>query len=165
METDHVSRAVRAFAIYAFGFMTFADLQAQSTDQSSASPPPVAMEAFKVDSNYMPKLSFGISINVWKDNNTQKVISIVINQVKPGSEAERKGLTALARIDRIDGRPVQDYAASFLKGTELNHLFVNRHNGDKITIEFTLPGQPESQTVTLTEHRNTQPMAWERLGN
>lgn len=145
------------------GLLGFTALAAR--DDSSAQAP-VVMDAFKVDSNYIPKLSFGVSLSVWKDNNTQKIISIVVNQVKAGSEAERKGLTPLARIERIDGRPAQDFDASFLKGTELNSLFVNRHNGDKITLEFTMPGRTGSQVVTLTERRNlgiTLPSMWEKL--
>ena len=141
---------------------------ALAAKDDAAGSAPVVMNPFKVDSNYIPKLSFGISLSVWKDNNTQKVISIVVNQVKSGSEAERKGLAPLARIERIDGRPAQDFDASFLKGTELNQLLVNRRNGDKITLEFTMPGCSGAQVVTIAEHRNlgiALPSMWEKLEN
>jgi S1-C subfamily serine protease len=117
--------------------------------------PPVVMEAYKVDASYLPKLSFGLSLDVWKDNNTQKVISIVVGAVKPDSEAERKGLTPRAKIYRVDGLDVRDLEASFRKGTELNRLFVNRLDGATVTLVYVVPGDPAEKTAVLTEHRSS----------
>lgn len=115
---------------------------------------PVMMEAVGVEGNYVPKLCFGISLNVWKDNNTHLVTSIIIDRVKPGSEAEQKGLAPMARVLRINGRAVQEIEASFFKGKELNQVFVDRRDGDKITLEIWMPGETEARTVVLTEHNS-----------
>ena len=130
--------------------------------------PPVMMAAYKVDFSYTPKLSFGLSLDVWKDNNTQKVTSIVITDIRSGSDAETKGLVPRTRIYRIDGKPVEEFTASFFKGTELSHLFVDRNNGAEIALEVWLPGAPTSKQVTVMELRDMVPSAarvWEKIKN
>ena len=114
---------------------------------------PVKMDAFKVEGNYIPKLSFGLSLDMWKDNSTQRVTSIVIRIVRAGSEAEQKGLEPWMRILRIDGKPVEEFDASFFKGTDLNSIFVDRRNGAKVALEVWFPKERAARTVVLTEQR------------
>jgi len=115
---------------------------------------PVQLEAVKVEANYIPKLSFGIGLEVWKDNVTRLATSILIARVRPESEAEQKGLVPRMRILRIDGKPAQEYEASFFKGKELSRIFVDRRNGDKVELEVWFPGEGAARTVVLTEHRH-----------
>jgi len=112
---------------------------------------PVVMDAVLVEGNYIPKLSFGLSLNVWKDNNTRKVATLVISGVRAGSEAESKGLTAMMRITHVDGVPVQDLDATFFQGSALNKFFVDRRSGDKITLTIWNPGEKGESTIVLTE--------------
>ncbi len=124
------------------------------------------MEAFKVDEAYVPKLSFGLSLDVWKDNVTGRVTSIVVTAVKAGSDAELAGIVEQTKIYEIDGRPVQDYAASFMKGTELNGIFVNRKNGAAVALVIGVPGKAETRRVTVTERHELNVSAareWEKL--
>jgi len=123
-------------------------------ESAGAATKPIVMDAVKVSADYIPKLSFGISLEVWKDGNTGRVISITINDVRAGSEAADKGLVARTRVERVDGRPVQEFEASFLPGTALNKIFVHRGNGSKVRLEIVPPGQTGTSVVTLTEIRS-----------
>ncbi len=122
--------------------------------KDAAKEAPVQMEAYKVEGNYIPKLCFGISLDVWRDNATRLVTSIVIRDVRAGSEAEQQGLAPQMRVLKIDGRPSGEYEASFFKGTDLNHIFVDRRNGDTVELEVWDPALRAPRTIVLTEHRN-----------
>ncbi|MDB6127231.1 MAG: hypothetical protein JWM35_1127 [Verrucomicrobia bacterium] len=112
---------------------------------------PVVMEAFKVDGNYIPKLSFGLALEVWKDNDTQKVISIYVSSVRENSPAQKKGLVPRTRIYRIDGTPVEEFTASFFKGMPLNKVFVQRYPNSRVKLEVAIPGEMSTKVVTLEE--------------
>ncbi|MBS0662065.1 MAG: hypothetical protein JSR48_02290 [Verrucomicrobia bacterium] len=127
---------------------------ARAADKGAAKEAPVQMEAYKVEGNYIPRLSFGISLDVWRDNVSRLVTSIVIRSVRADSEAEQQGLAPQMRVLRIDGRPAEEFEASFFKGTELNRIFVERRNGDTVALEIWDPQLRAPRTVVLTEHRN-----------
>jgi len=112
--------------------------------------PVVVLEPYQVLGE-PPKLSFGIGLNIWKDGATNRVSAIYLGKVKPGSDAELAGLGPRTRIDRIDGKPVEEFAASLLKGSELNRIFINRKLGDKVQLEVLPEGQTKTRIVTLTE--------------
>jgi C-terminal processing protease CtpA/Prc len=120
-----------------------------STAHESDADKPVVMEAFKIEGTFIPKLSFGLSLDVWKNNHTQKVSAIYVRGVKFGSSAARTGLCARTRIYSIDGAPVEDFAASFFRGTELYRKFVDRHEGDRVVLEVAVPGEGTTKFVTL----------------
>jgi S1-C subfamily serine protease len=125
--------------------------------------PPVVMEAFKVDGNYVPKLSFGLGLEMWKDNDTQKVTALYVSSVRSDSPAEKKGITARTRVFRVDGVPVENLPASFVQGTPLNEKFVHRLGGARVVLEIGIPGDPRSRVVTLEEARsNSLPGTLER---
>ena len=101
-----------------------------------------------------PKLSFGISLQIWQDGLTGNVSTIYITGVKPGSEAAKQGLVPFTQIDRIDGRPVQSYLASLKSGSELGKIFINRKLGAKVALEVLLAGSPKPKTIVLVEKPN-----------
>lgn len=98
-----------------------------------------------------PKLAFGLALEVWRDNTSGKILNLYVTKVRPGSSAADEGLKPRTRIDRIDGRPVEQLTASFLKDGDLNTFFVNRKLGAKITLEILIEGQTQTKTVVLTE--------------
>lgn len=98
-----------------------------------------------------PKLSFGLGLEVWKDNATGKVLNLFVTKVRPGSSAAEEGLKPRTRIDRIDGRPVEQLTASFLKDGDLNKFFLNRKLGAKVVLEILPEGHTQPKTVVLTE--------------
>lgn len=114
---------------------------------------PVVLDPVRVTENYEPKLSFGLSLDVWKDDRTGAITSIVLGRIQLDSDAEREGLTPLLRVLRIDGRPVEEFEATFRPGSELHQIFVGRRNGDKVTLEIWFPGETVSRLITLTERR------------
>lgn len=127
---------------------------AASKEQTTAAPgPAVKLEPYVVD-ELPPKLCFGVSLSVWKNANTGKVMAIYINKVKAKSDAEVAGFGARTRIYRINGKPVEEMSASFNDDSELNRIFINRKLGEKITVEAVPEGSNQSKTVTLMERIN-----------
>lgn len=98
-----------------------------------------------------PKLSFGISLQIWQDSQTGNVGTVYITAVKKESDAEREGLAPFTQITRIDGRPVQSYLASLKTTSELGKIFINRKVGDKVVLEVLSTDSPTSKTVVLVE--------------
>ena len=94
-----------------------------------------------------------MSLRIRKNPLNQNVAEITIFQVLPGSPADKAGLEALTSIQKIDGRPVRDFLASFRKGSDLNRKLMGRKLGDQITLEVLTPGSPLGKVVTLTEGR------------
>ena len=103
-----------------------------------------------------PKLSFGISLQIWQDGLTGNVSTIYITGVKPGSEAAKQGLAPFTQIDRIDGRPVQSYLASLKSSSELGKIFINRKLGAKVALEVLPAGSPKPKTIVLVEKSNLE---------
>ena len=140
--------------------------EAPAIKQSEKERAPVVMDAFKVDGNYIPKLSFGLALEVWKDNDTQKVISIYVSSVRENSPAQKKGLSSRTRIYRIDGTPVEEFTASFFKGMPLNKIFVQRYPNSRVKLEVAVPGEMSTKVVTLEEELGTSiPGVLDRYGH
>lgn len=52
----------------------------------------------------------------------------------------------------MDDSPILDrdrYAATFMKGSELNQLFVDRNNNAQVVLEVAISGETEACSVTL----------------
>ena len=96
-------------------------------------------------------MNFGIGITFWEDKNTQRVLEMTVNSVRPDSGAEFEGLTPGTRIWTINGVPVDNFEASLETGAELNKIFINRKRGDQVTLEVAQPGHRGTRFVTLTE--------------
>ncbi|MDB6128289.1 MAG: hypothetical protein JWM35_2185 [Verrucomicrobia bacterium] len=140
--------------VFLLGLLLVSTIRAEEpaiTEKDKAAEP-LMMDGISVDAGFSPKQSFGFTMNIRKDNHTQRVHSIYVVQVQRGSEAERKGLGPRVRIYRINGTPVEDFPASFLAGSKLNRLFINRHEGERIVLEISIPGNPAPKTVTLVQH-------------
>jgi hypothetical protein len=128
--------------------------ESPDTKEHGNETPPVMLEALKIEE--LPLTSFGISLEIFKDTGTQKVISMRISEVRKGSDADKKGLGARMRIERINGRPVEEFDASFRQGSELSMIFGNRRPGAKVVLEVAgLPGHSEPAPVTLVEASET----------
>lgn len=98
-----------------------------------------------------PLGSYGLSVRVKWNSETAMVESILIDQVLPDSPAARAGLGTLTTIRKIDGRPVQEFVATFDNGSDLNRALVNRKPGDRITLEVLDVGATRPRMVTLVE--------------
>lgn len=120
---------------------------AQATEQQ----PVVKMQPFQVTEK-QPKLSFGMALSVWTNSVTKQITAIYVTRVKPGSDAGKVGIGPYTRIERIDGKAVEDMKPAFGYGTELNKAFVNRKTGDKLTLTVVLPGSTSPITVCLVNH-------------
>lgn len=97
------------------------------------------------------KLAFGISLDVFGDTNTKKLVAIYITDVRKESDAERNGLLPFSRVVRINGKRVEEFEPSFAKGSELNQLFVKRKKGEFVTLEVVPPREKKTQVVKIYE--------------
>jgi C-terminal processing protease CtpA/Prc len=76
---------------------------------------------------------------------------MTVDKVSKGSDAEAKGLSTLAEILSIDGRDVQEFTASFLKGSDLNRKLMDRKPGERIRLGVLLLGGRSPKVITLTQ--------------
>jgi C-terminal processing protease CtpA/Prc len=97
------------------------------------------------------QMSFGFGIRMVKDGLTPKVLVMYVDSVKPGSDAEAKGLARGMRIMAIDGQPVTDFDATFSYGSELNHIFSNRNPGATVSLEVVPAGSQSPKTIEIME--------------
>ena len=77
------------------------------------------------------------------------VESILMVGVDADARLPRAGLGTLTTIRKIDGRPVQEFVATFDNGSDLNRALVNRKPGDRITLEVLDVGATRPRMVTL----------------
>ncbi|MBX3749700.1 MAG: hypothetical protein KF897_06405 [Opitutaceae bacterium] len=98
-----------------------------------------------------PKLSFGISLQIWQDSQTGNVSTVYLTGVKPDSDAEKQGLKPFTQVTRIDGQPVQSYLASLKTSSALGKIFINRKLGAKVALEVLTADSPEPKTIVLVE--------------
>lgn len=111
--------------------------------------PPVTMQKYVVNDKHL--LCFGVAIELWEDKNTQRVLAMYVKAVQPESMAELEGLAPGTRIFGIEGIPVEDFTATFGEGSELNRIFLNRKNGDRVTLEVKMEGKRGTKFVTLVQ--------------
>ncbi len=104
----------------------------------------------------VPLGSFGFSVRVKWDRETGMVEKVTIDKILPDSPADQAGLGVLTTIEKIDGRPVQEFVASFDGGSDLNKALINRKPGDRITLEVLAEGATLPRIVTLVESGEDQ---------
>lgn len=127
------------------------DESERDTEQAPLAPAaPIMLDAYTIEET-PPKLSFGVSLSLWKDAHTGLVKAMYIDKVKSDSSAEEHGFGPRTRIYRIDGKPVEEMKATFNGDSELNKIFINRKVGSKIVVEAIPEGAFASKTVTLVE--------------
>lgn len=138
--------------------LAFLPLQGQTPTPDKPAAPPAAKPAESVVKlepmevlGEPPKLSFGISLQIWQDSQTGNVGTIYITAVKKDSDAEKQGLGSFTQIMRIDGRPVQSYLASLKTTSDLGKIFINRKVGAKVVLEVLSTDSPAPKTVVLVE--------------
>jgi S1-C subfamily serine protease len=97
--------------------------------------------------------SFGISVRARRDGLSGNIAEMTVTGVIPNSDADREGLGPLTRILAIDGKNVNEIAASFDKGSDLKSKLIDRKPGDRITLEVLILGSRKAKQVTLVEGR------------
>lgn len=112
--------------------------------------PPVKMEKFVVNDRHL--LCFGLGLELWEDKNTHRVLAMYVKAVQPESMADQEGITPGSRIFGINGLAVDNFSATFGEGSELNQLFINRKNGDRVTLELKLMNKRGTRFITLVQH-------------
>jgi len=138
-----------SLAFFALGFSAFiwgADFP--PADHSEAGDPlrlkPITVKA-------VPLGSFGFSVRVKWSVETARVEKIIIDEVLPDSPADQAGIGVSTTIEKIDGRPVREFTATFDSGSDLNKALINRKPGDRITLEVLPVGAARPRIVTLVE--------------
>ncbi|MDB6093697.1 MAG: hypothetical protein JWM32_1259 [Verrucomicrobia bacterium] len=144
--TPIVIRVLSLMSLVAGGAMS-----GQAAEKITANDPPVMMNAFKVEDAYSSQLSFGLSLDIWEDQETKMVKAIYVKKVKADSPADYAGIKPMSRIYTLDGQSVGNMSPTFKKDSVLNRLLVNRKTGETLIVELTVFGKMGSQTVVLTE--------------
>ena len=105
------------------------------------------------------KLSFCIGLKVFKNQDTKKVVSLFVDRVLKDSDADATGLKPGDEIVSIDGREVTEFEASFMKGTDLNKIFVGRKEGDVVTLGVKRAGggKPVPMRIVQTRYAREKP--------
>jgi hypothetical protein len=146
MNITPLKLAARICGLVLLGWLPAAAAPAAS---DPASEPPVTMQKYVVNDKHL--LCFGLAIELWEDKNTQRVLAMYVKAVQPESMAELEGLAPGTRIFGIEGIPVEDFQATFGEGSELNKIFLNRKNGDRVTLEIKLQDRRGTKFVTLVQ--------------
>ncbi len=126
-------------------------VQAAADASAENRQPPVKMDKFVTRAK--PMQCFGIAIELWENKATQLVFEMYVRDVQSGSMAEDAGIVPGTRIYGINGIAVENLTATFLRGSELNRIFFDRPEGDRVTLEVKLPGKRGTKFVTLVEHK------------
>ncbi len=143
------ARIIGTCLMFSLGGFSARAADAPTSTPGSAEAKPVVLEPYGVSAK--PVGSLGFSVQILKDGLSQKAIDVTVDRVAPNSEAARKGLAPLTQILSIDGKDVQEFVASFAKGSELNMKLMNRKKGDHLTLEVMVLGSRESRFINLTE--------------
>jgi membrane-associated protease RseP (regulator of RpoE activity) len=120
---------------------------AASQPAAATGDPTVVLEPMMVYGD--TRLSFGFGIKVMRIEKTHLVLEMLVDRVQVGSEAERKGLKMGSKIVSIEGKDVAFYEATFVQGSELNRIFVDRPQGSSVTLQVLIPGKNKVQKVTI----------------
>jgi len=133
--------------------------QAEAKPAASAAPSPpaaVATETIVLEPMVVPgdtRLAFGFSIKVTRIEGTHHTLEMQVERVQAGSDAERKGLKPGSRIFAVNGRKASSYEATFVHGSELNQIFVDRPEGAHVTLEVLLPKKKKLEKLTIVRQR------------
>ena len=122
---------------------------AASPSSNSDPKPSLVLSPFVVSSK--PIGSFGLSVKAMRYGPSLKVAELTILDVVAHTDADKEGLGPLTQILSIDGKSVNDFTASFDKGTDLSLKLIDRKRGDRITLEVLVLGARKPREVTLTE--------------
>lgn len=142
-----------ALLLLALALPTFGQAEGKTSAEASArlaeasNTQPMVLEPMVVYGE--TKLAFGFGLRVVRIGNPHVLLELTVDRVKVGSEAERKGLKPGSRIVSINGREVSSYEATFVHGSELNSLFVDRPEGASVTMEVLAPGKKKVQKLTI----------------
>lgn len=120
---------------------------ASTPTSEASSAQPIVLEPMVVYGE--TKLAFGFGIKVTRIENPRIVLEMLVDRVLAGSDAERKGLKPGSRIVSIDGKEVSNYEATFVYGSELNRIFVDRREGARVTLQVLVPGKKKLQKLTI----------------
>ncbi len=124
--------------------------RATPAEPAGGGQPPVQLEKFTVNDRHL--LCFGLGLELWEDKNTHRVLAMYVKAVQPESMADQEGIIPGTRIFGINGLAVDNFQATFGEGSELNRLFINRQNGDRVTLELKLMNKRGTRFITLVQH-------------
>lgn len=119
---------------------------------------PVVLAPFKVEETLDAKLSFGMSLDVWANKETHRVIAVYVREVQPDSSADYAGIKSRTRIYSFDYLPVESFEATYKQGSDLRRLLVDRKPGDQLVVVFGAHGQ--EKTAVLTQGRGAPIIRW-----
>jgi C-terminal processing protease CtpA/Prc len=138
----------------ASGAITSAGEQATTNDEQATrgqKDQPIHMDPFSIFEN--SHLAFHFSIRVVRDQSTNHPVEMYVARVLEGSNAQEVGLVPETKILAIDGKPIEQYEASFRGGSELRAIFINRFEGDKVALIVVYPGETQPRKVVVTRRR------------
>jgi len=96
-----------------------------------------------------PLSAFPISFDVVRSRDSNRVLEIIVTDVRSPSQAERDGIKVGDRIVSVNGRKTTDFAVGVGKNSELGQIFLNRHPGDQVDLELLSAGSTKPFAVAL----------------
>jgi len=94
-------------------------------------------------------LSFDFAMSLVKIGN--QISWAYVTKVKPGSDADIEGMRPYTHILSINGKPIQEFDATFSSQSELGRLLIGRKVGDRLVLEFRRDGSTETKTAVLVK--------------
>jgi len=120
-----------------------------SADHGANQDAPVQLAPFIVTAISDSQLSFGFSLRIVRLMPADRVMAMFVERVKEGTDADRKGLKAGSRVLTIDGRPVDEFDATFASGSDLCRIFIGRPELAHVTIEVLPPGTNKTKKFKI----------------
>jgi S1-C subfamily serine protease len=93
----------------------------------------ITLPKFQVQGNAI--CSFGIGIIATWDKKNQSIGHVYVDDVSPGSEAEKIGLKRGDEILSLNGKKITDMKGGMRRGSDLFELLVNQPIGRTIDVE------------------------------
>ena len=116
------------------------------------------LEPFMI--NESNQLSFHFSIRVMRAQPGNHVVSMNVDRVLAGSDADQGGLKSGMQIFSSNGKPVEQYEATFLNGSELNRIFIGRREGDQVTLVVAEAGETSRKKIVVTRRTMMWLRSW-----